>query len=52
MFLIDFMFCQVKSKAELSKALDDYNVGEKVILKIQRGNEDLELPITLEEKNS
>ncbi|KAK2655078.1 hypothetical protein Ddye_008130 [Dipteronia dyeriana] len=42
----------VKSKAELSKALDDYNVGEKVILKIQRGNEDLELPIILEEKNS
>ncbi|TXG57543.1 hypothetical protein EZV62_015372 [Acer yangbiense] len=43
---------RVKSKAELSKALDDYNVGEKVILKIQRGNEDLELPIILEEKNS
>ncbi|KAI9153885.1 hypothetical protein LWI28_017965 [Acer negundo] len=42
----------VKSKAELSKALDEYNVGEKVILKIQRGNEDLELPIILEEKNS
>ncbi|GKV08721.1 hypothetical protein SLEP1_g20315 [Rubroshorea leprosula] len=42
----------VKNKAELYKALDDYNVGEKVVLKIQRSGEDLELPITLEEKSS
>ncbi|KAJ4707462.1 Protease Do-like 8, chloroplastic [Melia azedarach] len=42
----------VKSKAELDKALDDYNVGDKVVLKIQRGNENLELPITLEENSS
>ncbi|XP_044467525.1 protease Do-like 8, chloroplastic [Mangifera indica] len=42
----------VKSKAELDKTLDDYNVGDKVILKIQRGNENLELPIILEEKTS
>ncbi|PON42684.1 Peptidase S1C [Parasponia andersonii] len=42
----------VKNKAELYKALDDYNVGDRVILKIQRGNESLELPITLEEKSS
>ncbi|GAV58113.1 PDZ_2 domain-containing protein/Trypsin_2 domain-containing protein [Cephalotus follicularis] len=42
----------VKSKAELYKVLDDYNVGDKVILKIQRGSESLELPILLEEKNS
>ncbi|GLT36170.1 hypothetical protein SLA2020_105650 [Shorea laevis] len=42
----------VKNKAELYKALDDYNVGEKVVLKIQRSGEDLELPIILEEKSS
>lgn len=42
----------VRSKAELYKALDDYNVGDKVLLKIQRGNENLELPIVLEEKGS
>lgn len=42
----------VKSKAELEKVLDDYNVGDRVMLKIQRGNEHLELPITLEEKNA
>ncbi|XP_042496591.1 protease Do-like 8, chloroplastic isoform X1 [Macadamia integrifolia] len=40
----------VKSKAELSKVLDNYNVGEKVLLKIQRGTENLGLPITLEEE--
>ena len=45
-------FCQVKSKAELEKALDDYSVGDNVVLKIQRGGENLELAITLEEKNS
>ena len=43
---------QVKSKADLYKAFDDYNVGDQVILKIQRGSENLELPITLEEKSS
>ncbi|XP_052195674.1 protease Do-like 8, chloroplastic [Diospyros lotus] len=42
----------VRSKAELYKALDDYTVGEKVVLKIQRGGESLELPVTLEEKDS
>lgn len=42
----------VKSKAELDKVLDDYNAGDRVMLKIQRGNENLELPITLEEKNA
>ncbi|KAL5739042.1 hypothetical protein ACOSP7_027968 [Xanthoceras sorbifolium] len=42
----------VKSKAELEKALDDYNAGDKVMLKIQRGSENLELPIVLEEKSS
>ncbi|XP_058096510.1 protease Do-like 8, chloroplastic isoform X1 [Magnolia sinica] len=39
----------VRSKAELSKVLDDYNIGDKVLLKIQRGTENLELPIALEE---
>ncbi|PSS30455.1 Protease Do-like [Actinidia chinensis var. chinensis] len=42
----------VRSKVELYKAFDDYNVGEKVLLKIQRGNENLELPVVLEEKDS
>ncbi|XP_039115047.1 protease Do-like 8, chloroplastic isoform X1 [Dioscorea cayenensis subsp. rotundata] len=39
----------VKSKAELFKTLDDYSVGEKIVLKIQRGSEILELPLVLEE---
>ena len=43
---------QVRSKVELYKAFDDYNVGEKVLLKIQRGSENLELPVVLEEKDS
>ncbi|XP_027358955.1 protease Do-like 8, chloroplastic isoform X2 [Abrus precatorius] len=43
---------QVKSKADLLKALDDYNVGDKVVLMIQRGNEKLELPVVLEEQSS
>ncbi|XP_057481807.1 protease Do-like 8, chloroplastic [Actinidia eriantha] len=42
----------VRSKAELYKAFDDYNVGEKVLFKIQRGNENLEMPVVLEEKDS
>ena len=46
------MVGQVRSKAELYKALDDYNVGDKVLFKIQRGTDILELPIVLEEKSS
>jgi len=42
----------VKNKAELMKILDEYSVGDKVTLKIKRGNEDLELKISLEEKSS
>lgn len=42
----------VKSKADLLKALDDYNVGDKVVLMIQRGSEKLELPVALEEQSS
>ncbi|KAH7845227.1 hypothetical protein Vadar_011563 [Vaccinium darrowii] len=41
----------VRSKADLDRALDDYNVGDKVLLKIQRGNENLELSVPLEEKD-
>lgn len=41
----------VRNKAEFLKALDDYNVGDKVLLKIQRGNETLEMPIALEESS-
>ncbi|KAK1383644.1 Trypsin family protein with PDZ domain [Heracleum sosnowskyi] len=42
----------VRSKAELYKVLDDYSVGNKITLKIQRGSENLEVPIVLEEKSS
>ncbi|KAK3030851.1 hypothetical protein RJ639_035780 [Escallonia herrerae] len=42
----------VRSKADLYKTLDDYTLGDKVLLKIQRGNENLELPIVLEESSS
>jgi len=40
---------QVRNKAELLKVLDDYNIGDKVLLKIQRGSDILELPFVLEE---
>ncbi|PIN24491.1 Serine protease [Handroanthus impetiginosus] len=40
----------IRNRADLYKTLDDYNIGDKVVLKIQRGNEKLELPIVLEEK--
>ncbi|XP_057982181.1 protease Do-like 8, chloroplastic [Malania oleifera] len=42
----------VRNKEELSKVLDDYNVGDKILLKIQRGSGSLELPIMLEEESS
>lgn len=42
----------VRSKADLYKALDDCNIGDEVRLKIHRGNENLELSIALEEKDS
>lgn len=41
----------VKNKAGLDKLLDDYNVGDRVLLIIQRGSEDLEVRIILEEKS-
>ncbi|KAJ9561987.1 hypothetical protein OSB04_007147 [Centaurea solstitialis] len=42
----------VRNKAEFLKTLDDYSVGDKVVLKLQRGNETLEMPIALEETTS
>ncbi|KAI3931257.1 hypothetical protein MKX01_040174 [Papaver californicum] len=39
----------VRNKAELSKVLDDYSVGDKVLLKIQRGSENLEVSLVLGE---
>lgn len=42
----------VRNKAELVKVLDEYNVGDEVILKTQRGSETLEVPIKLEETSS
>ncbi|XP_019258553.1 PREDICTED: protease Do-like 8, chloroplastic isoform X2 [Nicotiana attenuata] len=46
------LILQVRSKADLYKALDNYNIGDEVRLKIRRGNENLELSIALEEKDS
>lgn len=40
----------IRNKAELSKTIDEYNVGDKVALKVQRGNQFLEIPIVLEEE--
>ncbi|KAL2898640.1 Protease Do-like 8 chloroplastic [Bienertia sinuspersici] len=42
----------VRNKADLLKVLDDYNVGDEVILKIIRDTEILEIPLKLEEANS
>ncbi|KAF9591072.1 hypothetical protein IFM89_001282 [Coptis chinensis] len=42
----------VRNKAELSKVLDDYKVGDKVLLEILRGKENLQLPVILEEISS
>ncbi|XP_042438398.1 protease Do-like 8, chloroplastic isoform X2 [Zingiber officinale] len=39
----------VRSRADLLKAFEEYNVGDTVLLKIQRGNQSLELPLVLEE---
>ncbi|CAK9308964.1 unnamed protein product [Citrullus colocynthis] len=39
----------VRNKAELYKLLDEYNAGDKVILKIKRGGQSLELPLILDE---
>ncbi|KAJ8775043.1 hypothetical protein K2173_020047 [Erythroxylum novogranatense] len=41
----------VKNKGELDKVLDEYKVGDKVVFKIQRESENLELPVVLEEKS-
>lgn len=43
---------QVRNKAELVKVLDECNVGDEVILTIQRGSESLKVPIKLEETSS
>ncbi|XP_021721388.1 protease Do-like 8, chloroplastic [Chenopodium quinoa] len=42
----------VRSKADLVRVLDDYNIGDEVILKIVRDSETLEVPLKLEETNS
>ncbi|PKA66632.1 Protease Do-like 8, chloroplastic [Apostasia shenzhenica] len=42
----------VRSKAELFKVLDDYAVGDQVLLKIHRGDKTLELPLVLEETSA
>lgn len=40
---------QIKNSQELAKALDSYQVGDKVLLKVQRNDSIQELPFTLEE---
>ncbi|CAA6665177.1 unnamed protein product [Spirodela intermedia] len=42
----------VRSKAGLTRVLDDYGVGDKILARIQRGGETLELPLILEETSS
>lgn len=39
----------IKNRGELYRTLDEYNVGDKVVLKIQRGSDNLDVPIVLEE---
>ncbi|CAO2816291.1 unnamed protein product [Amaranthus hypochondriacus] len=42
----------VRNKADLVRILDDYTVGDEVILKILRDGESLEVPLKLEETTS
>lgn len=42
----------VRNKADLTRILDDYSIGDEVILKIMRDSESLEVPLKLEETNS
>ncbi|KAK9943028.1 hypothetical protein M0R45_008653 [Rubus argutus] len=42
----------IKNQAELNRILNEYSVGDKVILYIQRSSENLEVPIVLEEKSA
>lgn len=39
----------VKNPQELAKALDSFQVGDKILLKVQRNDQIQELPLTLEE---
>ncbi|XP_057814685.2 protease Do-like 8, chloroplastic isoform X2 [Cryptomeria japonica] len=39
----------IKNATELSKVLEDYSVGDKVVLKVQRNTGMVEIPLTLEE---
>ncbi|KAG0476217.1 hypothetical protein HPP92_013058 [Vanilla planifolia] len=39
----------VRNKAELFKVLDDHEVGDKVLLQVQRSDQNLEIPLFLEE---
>ncbi|EPS68932.1 hypothetical protein M569_05835, partial [Genlisea aurea] len=38
----------VRNRAELLKTLDEYSIGDNVILKLRRGNETLEIPFELD----
>lgn len=50
--LISRLGFKVKTKSDLLKILDDYNVGDQIRLKLQRGSDILELPVTLEEERN
>lgn len=43
------IWVQIKNRGELYKTLDEYNIGEKVVFRIQRGSDNLEVPFVLEE---
>lgn len=47
--MVQMIWLQIKNRGELFKTLDEYSVGEKVVLKIQRGSDSLEVPFVLEE---
>lgn len=49
LFLMLDLLEQIKGKSDLSRVLDDYGVGDKVSLTIQRGAETLEVTLPLEE---
>lgn len=50
--LISRLGFKVKTKSDLLKILDDYSVGDQIRLKLQRGSDILELPVTLEEERN
>lgn len=48
-FVLTTVGIQVKNAAEFTRVLDNFNVGDKIMLQIQRNNEAVALSVTLEE---